>query len=507
MNFIQFPSITPSSMNFDPPVFPVGVEKTVSGVTVRRRFGNRPTDGRLSVEFRNISNAICANILLIHLQSKGLAPILFDDSFFLGAGPDLQAYLNCDAYQGLSWYFIEESPPRLSRVEGAAELSNLSVEFAARLIPNAVESTSGSIPPPAPLPGTGNQTLNRVFSVEAEAPVESTGGSNPVISILPATQTNSGYMSDSDKIKLDSVEHGAQQNVIITLEYIPETRNLGINTGSQIQLPLFSSTIAGLTPLSGGGNTKFLRADAAWAEPPVQATDLSYNTSTRVIASSTGEDAELPIVSSTLAGLAPASGGGTANFLRADAIWAPPPIQATDLSYNASTRVIGSSTGDDAELPLVSSTLSGLAPPSGGGTSNFLRADATWAEPADQVTFGSIAYTTSSLAAGAVEDFAVSNLTLFKLLSFTSSTPSWIRIYGTSSARSADTRTSPGGTVPAAGTEFYAELATSTAPQTIRLSPVPVVQPSSGQVFIRIKNIDTVTRTISVTLSTLSFGT
>lgn len=450
MNFIQFPSITPSSMNFDPPVFPVGVEKTVSGVTVRRRFGNRPTDGRLSVEFRNISNAICANILLIHLQSKGLAPILFDNSFFLGAGPDLQAYLNCDAYQGLSWYFIEESPPRLSRVEGAAELSNLSVEFAARLIPNAIESTSGSIPPPAPLPGTGNQTLNRVFSVEAEAPVESTGGSNPVISIPPATQTNSGYMSDSDKIKLDSVEHGAQQNVTITLEYTPEIRTLGVNTGSEIILPLFSSTIAGLVPFSGGGNTKFLRADATWVEPPAQATNLSYNTS---------------------------------------------------------TRVIGSSTGDDAELPLVSSTLPGLAPASGGGTANFLRADATWAQPADQVTFGSIAYTTSSLAADAVEDFVVSDLILFKLLSFTSSTPSWIRIYGTSSARSADTRTSPGGTVPAAGTEFYAELATSTAPQAIRLSPVPVVQPSSGQIFVRIKNIDTVTRTISVTLSTLSFGT
>lgn len=134
MNPVQFPSITPSSMNFDPPTFSIGVEKTIGGVTVRRRFGNRPVDGKLNVEFRNIPNATCASILLIHLQSKGMAPVLFGDSFFLGAGPELKAYLDCSAYQGLSWYFIEESPPRMSRIEGGAELSNMTIDFAGRLV-------------------------------------------------------------------------------------------------------------------------------------------------------------------------------------------------------------------------------------------------------------------------------------------------------------------------------------------------------------------------------------
>jgi hypothetical protein len=55
---------------------------------------------------------------------------------------------------------------------------------------------------------------------------------------------------------------------------------------------------------------------------------------------------------------------------------------ATDLSYTASTRVLASSTGADATLPLVNSTEAGLAPLSGGGTTNFLRADGTWAAPA-----------------------------------------------------------------------------------------------------------------------------
>lgn len=54
---------------------------------------------------------------------------------------------------------------------------------------------------------------------------------------------------------------------------------------------------------------------------------------------------------------------------------------ATNLSYTAATRVIASDTGTDATLPLVSSGDAGLAPASGGGTTNFLRADGTWAAP------------------------------------------------------------------------------------------------------------------------------
>jgi len=54
----------------------------------------------------------------------------------------------------------------------------------------------------------------------------------------------------------------------------------------------------------------------------------------------------------------------------------------TNLTYTAATRIIASDTGTDATLPLVSTGDAGLAPASGGGTSNFLRADGTWAVPA-----------------------------------------------------------------------------------------------------------------------------
>lgn len=53
-------------------------------------------------------------------------------------------------------------------------------------------------------------------------------------------------------------------------------------------------------------------------------TDLSYTAATRLLASSTGADVNLPIFTGTEAGLVPASGGGTANFLRADGTFAAP---------------------------------------------------------------------------------------------------------------------------------------------------------------------------------------
>lgn len=56
----------------------------------------------------------------------------------------------------------------------------------------------------------------------------------------------------------------------------------------------------------------------------------------------------------------------------------------TDLSYTASTRILSSSTGTGVTLPTfaTNSTNAGLVPGSStGGTTNFLRADGTWAAP------------------------------------------------------------------------------------------------------------------------------
>jgi len=89
--------------------------------------------------------------------------------------------------------------------------------------------------------------------------------------------------------------------------------------------------------------------------------DLGYDPATRQLSSSRGADVTLPLFNSSTAGLVGASGGGTANFLRADGAWTAPPGGAgTDLSYDPATRLLSSSTGADVTLTLADSTNPGL---------------------------------------------------------------------------------------------------------------------------------------------------
>lgn len=89
---------------------------------------------------------------------------------------------------------------------------------------------------------------------------------------------------------------------------------------AQVEAELIAGSNVTITP-GGSGATRTLTIAASGG---AGATNLSYTAATRVIASDTGTDATLPLVSSTDAGLAPASGGGTTNFLRADGTWAAP---------------------------------------------------------------------------------------------------------------------------------------------------------------------------------------
>lgn len=113
--------------------------------------------------------------------------------------------------------------------------------------------------------GTGDGT---VTNVTGTAPIISSGGATPAISISAATNSAAGSMSASDKAKLDGIASGAQVNVATDLTYTASTRLLESSTGSDATLPLFTSTDAGLTPSSGGGTSNYLRADGTWAVPP-----------------------------------------------------------------------------------------------------------------------------------------------------------------------------------------------------------------------------------------------
>jgi hypothetical protein len=120
-------------------------------------------------------------------------------------------------------------------------------------------------------------------------------------------------------------------------------------------LDTFTSANQGVVPASGGGTSNFLRADGTFAAPPSGApasptTSVQFNNagafggvSTFTYASGTDTLSVGKLVSanftSAAQGLVPASGGGTANFLRADGSFAAPPATApagstTQIQYN-----------------------------------------------------------------------------------------------------------------------------------------------------------------------------
>jgi len=117
----------------------------------------------------------------------------------------------------------------------------------------------------------GNNSQGTVTSVDLDAPLgfESSGG--PVTTSGSITLSYAaGYQgfTTAESSKLAGIEAGAQVNVATNLVYEAATRLLSSSTGNDVTLPLFTSTLAGLTPASGGGTTNFLRADGTWAEPP-----------------------------------------------------------------------------------------------------------------------------------------------------------------------------------------------------------------------------------------------
>jgi len=127
----------------------------------------------------------------------------------------------------------------------------------------------------------------------------------------------------------------------------------------------FSTSNGGLAPTSPGGTTAFLRADGAWSVPPgtssgtVSSVGLSDSSTTPIYSISNS-----PITSTGNLTL-------TLNTQTANTVFAGPtsgsPSQPTFRSLVAT------------DLPLFTSVARGAVPGSGGGTANFLRADGAWA--------------------------------------------------------------------------------------------------------------------------------
>jgi hypothetical protein len=126
------------------------------------------------------------------------------------------------------------------------------------------------------------------------------------------------------------------------------------------------------------------------------------------------------------------------------------------------------------------------------------------AGPAVVLQRQTITLQTPVLAVGGAHDFNLAAGSLFQLLALQASQPCWLRVYGNTAARSADTRSQPGGTLPAAGSGFYAELVTTSPDQLIQLAPIALVQATAGNAPLRVVNTSAASAALNLQLTVLT---
>lgn len=130
----------------------------------------------------------------------------------------------------------------------------------------------------------GADGLGNVASVGATAPLQSTGGANPVISIDPASPTAPGSLSAADKAKLDGVATGATANSADAA-----LRDRATHTGTQLAATisdfLGSVRSTALTGLSTATNAVITAADTVLSglgKLQKQITDLTTTVSGKI---------------------------------------------------------------------------------------------------------------------------------------------------------------------------------------------------------------------------------
>ncbi len=156
----------------------------------------------------------------------------------------------------------------------------------------------------------------------------------------------------------------------------------GTNTGDQ--------TITLTGPVTGSGTGSFATTITANAVANTQLADMAANTIKANATAATADPADLAVGTNTVVGRV------AGNIVAAQVVTAQIAANAADntiLADMATARIKGrvtAGTGDPEDLTGTQATtlldtfttsLKGLAPASGGGTTNFLRADGTWAAP------------------------------------------------------------------------------------------------------------------------------
>ena len=109
---VTFPSIEPTARSFTAPKWQTSGVTSQSGVTTRRLWGSRPSQGQLSLTFANITDDNAALILAAYHSAKGATTDLTLPSIvFNGASSNLTNWLNTSSTgAGMKWFFSEDPP-------------------------------------------------------------------------------------------------------------------------------------------------------------------------------------------------------------------------------------------------------------------------------------------------------------------------------------------------------------------------------------------------------------
>jgi hypothetical protein len=109
----DFPALTPSARSFQLGQYPVKTYRAMSGATLRRSFGNRPSGHTLDLQFDNVPEAT-VNAIIDHYtgQSGGTLGFSLPATVFAGYSADLRN--RAQNPSGIEWLYAE--PPSVSSV-------------------------------------------------------------------------------------------------------------------------------------------------------------------------------------------------------------------------------------------------------------------------------------------------------------------------------------------------------------------------------------------------------
>lgn len=297
----------------------------------------------------------------------------------------------------------------------------------------AYAQTPGPFLPGQPL-GAGQ--LNTVFAGKLDFPCAQFSKTSTTVGCVPGSNNlpNIYFLRADGTWQVPAGGGGSTLpgGLNLQVQYNVGGTTFGGYTNAQLTalIQSFSSTLSGAVPPSGGGTTNFLRADGAWAVPPgsgggavssvftrtgavvAQANDYDFNQIgpgklalgqiTSIAADNLLGNPSGAATSPTVVPLVNCAGGATAlNYSFATHLFSCNSISGgaatsvtvgtTTVGAGTSPRVLYDNAGVLGELTDIQLTarmnafttaLSGAAPASGGGTTNFLRADGTWTVPA-----------------------------------------------------------------------------------------------------------------------------